>query len=88
VVVTFTIPDQIERRLQAEIGPDLGQTTKEALAVELYRQEKLSPGQVAELLGISVYQADGLLKQHGVELPYTMEDLDSDVASLRKARSR
>ena len=85
MVVTFTIPDQIEKRLQAELGSNLGQTAKEALAIELYRQEKLSLGQVAEMLGISVHQADGLLKQHGVTLPYTIADFEQDRASLNKA---
>ncbi len=61
------------------------QTAKEALAIELYREGKLSLGQVAEMLGLSVYQADGLLKQHGVELPYTVADFEHDGAALDKA---
>jgi predicted HTH domain antitoxin len=55
------------------------------LAVEFYRESKLSLGQVAEMLGLSAYQADGLLKQHGVEVPCTIADFEQDRAALDKA---
>jgi predicted HTH domain antitoxin len=45
--------------------------------------EKLSIGQVAEMLGLSVYEAEGLMKEHGVPLNYAVEDLEQDRASLR-----
>lgn len=83
--IAFKIPDRIEKLLQDEIGPDLSQTAKEALAVELYREGRLSLGQVAEMLNVSVCQADAVLKQHGVELPYTVADFEHDRAALDQA---
>ncbi len=84
MAIAFTLPEQIEQQLQAELGPNLGDVAKNALAVELYRKGKLSLGQVAEMLEISVCQADGLLKQYGVELPYTITDFEQDTAALDK----
>ena len=52
--------------------------------ITAYRASALSLGQVAELLGLSVLQADTFLAQKGVELPYTLEDLEQDRESLRK----
>lgn len=55
------------------------------MAVELYREGKLSLGQVAEALGMSTCQADGVLKQHGAEQPYTVADFENDGAALDQA---
>ncbi len=85
--IQFTLPERIEKQLEAEMGPNLGAAAREALAVELYRKGKLSIGQVAEMLELSVDQADGLLKQRGVELPYTIEDFEHDRAALDRALS-
>ena len=56
----------------------------EKCVVEDYRKEKLSVGQVAELLGLSVIQTETFLKEKGVELPYTLEDLEADRKSIRQ----
>ena len=40
----------------------MAQAAKEALAIAWYQAETLSIGQVAEFLGISVYEAQGLMK--------------------------
>jgi predicted HTH domain antitoxin len=85
MAIMFTLPEQIEKHLQAEMGPNLNAAAKEAMAVELYREGKLSTGQVAEMLELSVYQVDGLLKQHGVELPYTVADFDHNRFALERA---
>ena len=82
--VTIEIPESIERSLQEQIGNDLTQAAKEALAIAWYQAEKLSIGQVAELLGISVYEADGLMKQRGVEAPFSWEEFEHDRQTLRR----
>ena len=80
--VHIDIPEEIRRHLQAEWG-DLSQAAKEALALESYRAEKLSLGQVAEMLGLSVYDAEGFLKRRGVQSRYSLEDLEQDRAALK-----
>ena len=42
---------------------------KLGLAVEAYRNMKLSLGQFADLLGVSQYEADGILKDRNVARP-------------------
>ena len=44
------IPKGIEEQLEAAFGRDLARAAREALAVEGYRSERLSLGQVAEFL--------------------------------------
>ena len=62
-------PDKVESHLRAEWGADLSRRVLEVIAVEGYRTSVLSVGQAAEMLGVSVYDADGVLKRHGVECP-------------------
>ncbi|HVU89258.1 MAG TPA: UPF0175 family protein [Pirellulales bacterium] len=80
--VIVDIPAEVEQALQQQLGGDLTQAAKEAMAVAWYRAEKLSIGQVAALLGISTYEADGLMKQHGVVVPYSIDDFKQDQITL------
>lgn len=80
--VTVDIPTEVEQALQQQLGNDLTQAAKEAMAASWYRAEKLSIGQVAAFLGISTYEADGLMKQHGIAAPYTTDDFKQDQNTL------
>jgi predicted HTH domain antitoxin len=82
--VTIDIPDSIEQSFQEKFGPNVERAVKEVLAIEWYRNEYLSIGQVAELLGISIYEAEGLMKQHGVVSPLTLEDFEQDRQTLNR----
>jgi predicted HTH domain antitoxin len=82
-MITIDVPRQVEETLRREFGTDLDRTAREALAVEAYRTEKLSVGQVAEMLGISIHEVEGLLKQRGVYLNYSVTDLEHDRESLK-----
>jgi predicted HTH domain antitoxin len=75
------IPDDIAAQLQ--LDGDLGRRTLEALAIEGYRTEGLSLGQVAEMLGLSINQADGFLKDRGIPLLATIATFDHDGEALR-----
>jgi len=77
VQLKMDIPDSIARELQQESGGDMSRLALEALAVLGYCEGALSVGQVAELLGLSVYEADGFLKRHGVGSLITREELDA-----------
>ncbi len=85
--VTIDIPDDIQQMLQEQLGQNLAAAAKEALAVAWYQAEKLSIGQVAELLGISVYEAQGLMKQRHVVAPYSAEDFEHDRETLNRLLS-
>lgn len=74
------MPDGIAQALN--IG-DLSRTALEALALEGYRSGRLGGGQVQKLLGFSTpMQVHAFLKEHGVYLNYTIEDLEKDSATL------
>lgn len=80
--VTIDIPDTLRQSLETQLGQNLPQAAKEAIAIAWYQAEKLSIGQVAELLGRSVYDAEGLMKQHHVDAPYSPEDYERDRETL------
>lgn len=74
--VTVTIPDKLAESLAA--NTDLSRQMLEAFAIESYRQENLSLGQVAELLNLSIDETNAFLKKHRVPLNYTVEDMQRD----------
>ncbi|MBI2827413.1 MAG: UPF0175 family protein [Planctomycetia bacterium] len=82
--VTIDIPDAMQSSLQEQLGQNLAQAAKEAMAIGWYQAEKISIGQVAELLGVSVYDAEGLMKEHHVDAPYSLEDYEHDRATLER----
>lgn len=80
--MTIDIPDALRAPLEDQLGQNLAQAAKEAMAIAWYQAEKLSIGQVAELLGISVYEAEGLMKRHHVDATFSLEDYEHDRQTL------
>jgi predicted HTH domain antitoxin len=80
--VTIDIPDAMQQSLQDQLGQNLAQAAKEAMAVAWYQAESLSIGQVAEFLGISVYEAEGFMKARGISAPFSLEDYEHDRETL------
>jgi len=74
--ITVSIPDKFV--LSASQKGDLERQMLEAFAIEEYRREAISFGLLRELLGLSVDEANGLLKSRRVELNYTAEDIECD----------
>jgi len=81
--VIIHIPKGIEEQLEAAFGRDLARAAREALAIEGYRTERLSLGQVAELLGVSTTEADHFLKERQVPLLYSVDDFERDREALK-----
>lgn len=88
MAVTIQLPPDVEQRLRAE-NPDLDSAAKEAMLVELYRQEKLSRYELSLALGISRFETDAILKKHNVteDLP-TPQELEEDLRRARQLFSR
>jgi hypothetical protein len=84
MAVTIQLPPEVEERLRAE-SPDLDAEAKEAMLIELYRQEKLSRYELSLALGIDRFETDVVLKKHKVtiDLP-TPEELEQDLRRLRE----
>jgi predicted HTH domain antitoxin len=55
---------------------------KRALALDLYRNGKLSKSKAAEIAGISLWEMIDLVAEDAVPSPYTLEEAVSDVRRL------
>lgn len=77
--VTLEIPDDFAHQLQAERDKAEARLHLE-LAVALYREGKLPAGRAAEIAGMTRWQFEDLLRQRQVPIPYTVADLEHDVA--------
>src|SRR5580658_9889888 len=75
--VTVDLPDEVARRL-AEKQPDLTRAVLEAIAIEAVRDQVISTGKAAEMLGVSRNTMDGILKNAQVYLEYSLDDLERD----------
>jgi len=77
--LTLDLPDELSAALAASGHEDLSRAAFEAIAIEAYRERKLSTAQLRRLLGFDTrYELDGFLKQHEVWLEYSWEDLEKD----------
>jgi hypothetical protein len=85
--VTISLPDELLAAFSAQ-GQDLSRAALEALALEAYRTRKISAAQLRRLLGLHTrIEVDAFLKDHGVELEYTLEDLERDRETHRQLGS-
>ena len=81
--VVLEIPDNIAKQLQTK-GRSLNQRALEDLAVESYRCEELSLGQLAELLNLSINDANGLLKRRGIFDEFSLEEFEEQRRSMER----
>ncbi len=88
MAVTIQLPADVEERLRAE-SPNLDSEAREAMLVELYRQDRLTRYELSQSLGLSRFETDGVLKKHRVteDLP-TSEELEQDLRQARTLMSR
>ena len=86
MTLTLNIPNDLSEDLNAKFD-DLGRTAMEALAAEAYEQDVLSLEQVRRLLGLeSRWDAQAVLSHHKVWPGTTVEDVESDFATLENIR--
>ncbi|HEY2867378.1 MAG TPA: UPF0175 family protein [Pyrinomonadaceae bacterium] len=86
--VTISLPTRIQQNLESGWGDNLPRKAKEALAVEGYRSGLLSLGEVAEMLDLSVNEADGFLKERGLAALESIDEINVDTAALEELLSR
>jgi hypothetical protein len=79
--IRLEIPDEFAPPLVPH-GQDPARAALEALALEAFRERRLTGYQLRMLLGIpSRYALDGFLKEHRIE-KYGAEDFERDLATL------
>jgi hypothetical protein len=78
--ITIEIPDElVPSLLAAAQDDDRARAALEAIAIEAYREHRLTGHQLREVLGIrSRHEMDGLLKRYQVWLEYSMEDFERE----------
>ena len=82
--IYIELPKSIEDKLRNEIG-DLASIGKEAMLIELYRQASISHYELSQALGISRFEADAVLKKHGViEDLLTADEYASELEGLKR----
>ena len=75
--ITVTVPDELAAPLLPP-GQDPSRAALQALALQAFRERRLTGYQLRTLLGISSrYELDGFLKEHATE-KYTAEDFEHD----------
>ena len=85
--VTITLPDDLPAGLLPP-GKEPTRAALEAIALEAYRQRRITSYQLRRLLGFkSRYELDGFLKEHEV-YDYTAEDFEHDLATVRKPEEK
>ncbi|MBV9034382.1 MAG: UPF0175 family protein [Acidobacteriaceae bacterium] len=76
--VILNLPDELSAVLAAS-GHTLERAVLEAVALEAYREQKLSTGQLRRLLGYHTRtQVHAFLKERGAYLHYDLADLEHD----------
>ena len=84
--VAIELPEDIAQLLQAS-WKDMPRRALEAIALEGYRTQALTRGQVGRLLGLNVWETEAFLKQKQAYLPYDESDLDRDTRAIDRALS-
>lgn len=86
--VTLDLPADLEEKLRRE-NPNLAAEVKEAYALELFRQGKLSHFELSRVLRLDHLETDAWLKRrHVFEGSQTMADLEADRQTLDRVASK
>lgn len=80
-MIHINLDPEVEAKLREALGPDLDRAAREALVAEAYRMSRLSIGQAARLLDLSIDAAYGFMKQRGISVGYDLDDFESDLAT-------
>ena len=85
--LTLEIPEELAASL-ASVGVDPARAALEAIALEAYRQRRVTAYQLRTLLGIPTrYELDGFLKDHQI-YDYSIEDFEKDLAGIHDFREK
>lgn len=83
MVVTLDLPDEIARALTDHSDRNLVRRAPEALAVDGYREHRLTQKQVGELLGLSRIETEDLLAAHLDLYDYDPSELAREAQQLK-----
>jgi len=79
--IMVEIPDDLEVILKID-KKDIPKAVKLYLAIELYREGKISLGKASEIAGISKEEMMKVLSRKGIPISYDIDDLKEDIKRL------
>jgi len=88
MTLTVELPGDLEAEIRRNIVGDLNAYAREAIAVQLYRDRKLTHGQFQRFLGVKSYEADSILKKHGGVDELTPDELAAQVKASHEVRGK
>ena len=83
MVVSLDISESAAKHF-GETPEVIGRNLLVKAALEDYREGSISEGRFAEILGVSRWEAQEILDQHGARRGYTQEMLEEDRRNLAK----
>lgn len=87
VEITIKLPDMLAHAFGATPEARSQRLTEDA-AIEEYRAGRLSQRQVGEMLCLDYWQTERFLAEHKVSLNYSLDDLETDRATLNEVLGR
>jgi hypothetical protein len=87
VTIRFEIPPDIEQQIRTN-GVDLDREARELYLLELYRQDRISHGQLRDALGMSFHEAERLIKDHDAGHDFPLDEFEAQRAFLSGAGSQ
>jgi predicted HTH domain antitoxin len=85
VTIAIDLPDDIGNALAAQAG-SASRAVLEAVAIEAYRSDAITPAQVQQMLGLrSRWETEAFLRRAEAFHDYTIDDLERDIAAIRDA---
>jgi len=88
IKATVDLPDSFLKAAKVKKN-ELDVFIRRLLAVELYRERKVSLGKAAEIAGVrNKWEMLMLLNEKGVPIDYTAKDAEKDLKTLEEVLSR
>ena len=84
----MTITLEIPEELAARLGDRAAAISRESLALTALKEGLWTEAQLGRFLGLARLELDQFLKDHDVEIPYTMADLERERALFEKYADR
>jgi len=81
--ITIELPEQVENAV-----PNAEWAARVGIAVEGYRNDQLTIGQVGKLLGVSRWEAEQILGKNGCKWDMTAEEIEADVRAIERILDR
>lgn len=81
--MTVTVPEAFEQLLEGGIDPS--DEVRIRLAAHFYSTGQISVGRAAELSGMTRPDFERWLKEHGINMPWSPEDLKAELSWAKKA---